>query len=192
MWLLARNSIAVLVFGVALFAQQPKVLHFTELAHLDADSVKLTSTGEQLTFLGTWIAPELKGMERVSAGENSYVRTVEGKKVRLYPEKMTLRITVSNRDHLETISPIALDSTLTAEELAKSLHFQLRVYQGLEYRLIDPASARIIGVPPDEPYGERIYLVEFLLQNVPIEDRLMIEVLDPQDHRVTRFTVAML
>ena len=192
MWLLGRNSLVVVALTIGLYAQQPAALRFTELAHLDADSVKLSRTGEQVTFLGTWIAPELKGMERVSAGEESYVRTLDGKKVRVYPQKMTLRITASSFDHLATVPPVALDTDLSAEELAKNLHFQLRVYEGLEYRVIDPTSARIIGVPADEPYGERIYLVEFLLQNVPVEDRLMIEVLDPQDHRVTRFTVAML
>jgi hypothetical protein len=187
-----KCSLVVFALAACLFAQQPSARHFTELAHLDADTIKLTSTGETLTFLGTWIAPELKHLERVSTSDDKYIRTVDGQAVHLYPETMTLRITVSKRDHLDNSSPIPLETKFNAEELAKSLHFRLRIYRGLEYRIEEPVSAQIIGVPAEVPYGERIYLVKFSLSGVPVEDRLMIEALDPQDHRVTRFSIALL
>jgi hypothetical protein len=50
---------------------------------------------------------------------------------------------------------------------------------------------RMIGVPKEMPYNERIYMVEFPMKDVPIEDRLMIEVLDPSDKRMAKFSITM-
>lgn len=181
-----------MLLASGLMAQQGTSRRFTELSHLDSDTVKLSSTGETVSFLGTWIAPELNTMERVSAGEDSYIRTVDGQPVRFYPEKMTLRITVGSKDNLNNLQPVAFETRVSGEELARNLHFQLRVYRGLEFRIVEPVSARMIGVPSNIPYNERIYLVEFLLKGVPVEDRIVIEALDPQGNRVTRFSVALL
>jgi hypothetical protein len=171
---------------------QDRTARFTDLEHLDNDCVKLTKTGETLNFLATWIAPELKNYERVYDGNRRFVRTMDGERVTQYPEKMTLRISVGNKTKVEGTKPLDFNTEYSAHDLAKSLHFRLRVYNGLEYREIEPMSAKIIGVPADVAYDERIYLVEFLLDNVPVENRLMIEVLDPQNTRVTRFSISML
>jgi hypothetical protein len=191
MWFLARQLGFVLAVG-SLVSAQDRTARFTDLEHLDNDCVKLSKTGETLNFLATWIAPELKNYERVSDGSRRYIRTTDGQRVRQYPEKMTLRVSVGNKSKVEGTKPLELDTTYSAQELAKNLHFRLRVYDGLEYRQIEPASAKIIGVPADVPYDERIYLVEFLLDKIPVENRLMIEVLDPQNTRVTRFSISML
>jgi hypothetical protein len=191
MWLLVRQLGLVMALVSVAFVQD-RTAKFTDLEHLDNDCVKLSKTGETLNFLATWIAPELKNLERVSDGGRSYVRTIDGQRVGQYPEKLTLRISVGNKTRVEGTKPLELDTAYSAQELAKNLHFRLRVYDGLEYRQIEPASAKIIGVPADVPYDERIYLVEFLLDKVPVDNRLMIEVLDPKDTRVTRFSISML
>jgi hypothetical protein len=185
-----RNVIAIGMVSCAL-AQQPTARKFTELEHLDFDTIRL-NTGETLTFLATWIAPELGQMERVEAESGSYVRDANGKRVTRYPEKMLLRITVGKKTEVDGSKPLDFDSKLNAQELSSNLHFRLRIYEGLEYRLLEPVSAKIIGVPKDVPYDERIYLVEFSLKDIPIEDRLVIEALDPEDTRVTRFSVSMI
>ena len=183
---------SILLLGVVC-AQQAATTprKYTELEHLDNDSIRLPS-GEKLTFLATWIAPELTKFERVDSANGSYVRDANGKRVTRYPDKMTLRVTVGNRTEVSNGKPLDFDSKLSAQELASSLHFRLRVYEGLEYRLLEPLTSKVIGVPKDIPYNERIYLVEFSLKDVPIEDRLVIEALDPEDTRVTRFSVSMI
>jgi hypothetical protein len=191
MWLLLRR-LGLIFALVGLACAQDRSGRFTDLEHLDNDCVKLTKTGETLNFLATWIAPELKNYERVSEGNRRLVRTIDGEPVKHYPEKMTLRISVGNKTKVEGTKALDFDTVYSAQDLAKNLHFRLRVYNGLEYRQIEPVSAKIIGVPADIPYDERIYLVEFLLDNVPVENRLMIEVLDPQNTRVTRFSISML
>jgi hypothetical protein len=191
MWLFPKALlISSLLLTVA--GAQQTAARFTELEHLDADAVKLSKTGETVTFLATWIAPELKSMRRVVSGKGAYIRTDDGQVITKYPEKMVLRISVGERTKVDGTTPIEFDSPYNADQLAKNLHFRLRVYNGLDYRVVEPTSAKMIGVPAELPYNQRIYLVEFPLKNVAVEERLMIEALDPNDTRVTRFTVSML
>ena len=188
-----RSKLVVFVTVlVSIAGGQQTAARFTELEHLDSDAVKLSKTGETVTFLATWIAPELKRMQRVASLNGAYIRTDDGQVITKYPEKMVLRISVGQRTKVAGTTPIDFETQYGADELAKNLHFRLRVYKGLDYRVVEPASSKMIGVPAELPYDERIYLVEFPLKDVTIEERLMIEALDPQDTRVTRFTIAML
>jgi hypothetical protein len=173
-------------------AQQHVSARFTPLEHLDNDTVVLKKTGETLTILGTWIAPELAKYEKVGSSKGTYIRSADGERLTHYPEKMKLRITIGNKTTLNQQKPFEYDTDLTAEELAKQAHFRLRIYKGLEYRMVEPESVKMIGMPNDVPYNERIYMVDFPLKNVPIEDRLMIEVLDPHNQRLAKFTISML
>lgn len=173
-------------------AQQLAPLRYAPLEHLDNDTVLLKRTGETLTFLGTWIAPDIAGFEKVLSPKGTYIRGADGNRVTHYPEKMTLRITIGNKTSLTDHKPLEYDTDLTAEQLAKEARFRLRVYRGLEYSVIEPQSVRMIGVPKEMPYNERIYMVEFPMKDVPIENRLMIEVLDPSNKRMAKFSISML
>jgi hypothetical protein len=177
---------------VSVAGAQQTAARFTELEHLDSDAVKLSKTGETVTFLATWIAPELKRMRRVVWQKGAYIRNDEGRLITHYPERMVLRISVGEKTKVIGTTPIDFETQYSADELAKNLHFRLRVYNGLDYRVVEPTSAKMIGVPAELPYDQRIYLIEFLLKDVAVEERLMIEALDPQGTRVTRFTVSML
>ena len=54
-------------------------------------------------------------------------------------------------------------------------------------REIAPESVEMIGVPADVPYDERIYRVNMNVGNLPASDRLVIEILSPQDEVLTHF-----
>jgi hypothetical protein len=130
--------------------------------------------------------------EKVRTASGVYIRDGEGQRLTKYPEKMTLRITIGNKTMLDDRKPMELNTNMSAEELARNVHFRLKIYDGLEYRVVEPESVENIGVPKDVPYNERIYMVDFALKNVPIDRRLLIEVLDPLDQRVARFSVSLI
>lgn len=197
MSLLLRRSLVglgcfALMAAMIAAAQQAEVRRFTSLEHLDNDTVKLSGSGELLTFLATWIEPSLSRYQRVGSGQEAYIRTVDGERVTKYPEKMMLRVTMGNKTLLQERKPLELDTDMSADELARNVHFRLRIYNGLESRILEPMRARMIGVPKDIPYNERIYVVEFRLKSVPVEDRLVLEVLDRRDQRVAKFGISML
>jgi hypothetical protein len=189
--LLQLKACSLLLCATVACAQQLASRRYTPLEHLDNDTVVLKKTRETLTFLGTWIAPDLAKYERVYTQQGTYIRSIDGQRLMHYPEKMTLRITIGNKTVLHEQKPMEYDTDLSAEELAKQARFRLRIYKGLEYRFVEPQSVRMIGVPKDVPYNERIYMVEFALKHVPIEDRLVIEVLDPNDKRMAKFGISM-
>jgi hypothetical protein len=50
---------------------------------------------------------------------------------------------------------------------------------------------KLVGMPMDVPYDERIYRVSFDLGEVPLADRIVLEVLSPREERLTRFHLDM-
>jgi hypothetical protein len=57
----------------------------------------------------------------------------------------------------------------------------------LQMREIQPDSVEMIGVPADIAYDERIYRVRFNVDQLPVTDRCVLEVLLPDGERLTRF-----
>jgi hypothetical protein len=80
-----------------------------------------------------------------------------------------------------------INSFYTPHDFLLKLKFSLKVYDGMEMRLIEPESVQMIGVPSDVPYDERVYRIGFNLDQIPVTDRFVLEVLSPEGERLTRF-----
>jgi hypothetical protein len=50
----------------------------------------------------------------------------------------------------------------------------------------------MIGMPADVPYDERIYRITVNAENLPITDRLVIEIISPQGQVLTHFPFSLL
>jgi hypothetical protein len=61
------------------------------------------------------------------------------------------------------------------------------VFHGLRQTIVEPAAVKMIGVPDDMPYDERIYRVAFDLGDVSLDDRIVLEVLTPSGERLCKF-----
>jgi ubiquitin-protein ligase len=57
---------------------------------------------------------------------------------------------------------------------------------------LEPLSVKIIGVPADTPYDERIYRVSFELPNIPVDDRIVLNVLSPNGECLSKFHLQLL
>ncbi len=68
-----------------------------------------------------------------------------------------------------------------------SLHLRLKVFQGLDAYEIQPRDVELIGMPANIPYEERIYRAKFHLEHVPADARLVLEVFDSNEERISRF-----
>lgn len=126
------------------------------------------------------------GWQRVGEGGSAVLLDASGNPVRFYPESVRFRITASAREKLIGMSdplPVAVSS----DELLKGLRFRLKVFRALRYRHIQPESVSMIGVPANLDYPERIYRARFALGRLPIEDRVVLEVLAPGGQRIARF-----
>jgi hypothetical protein len=45
----------------------------------------------------------------------------------------------------------------------------------------------MIGMPPDVPYDERVYRINVNARNLPITDRLVVEIFSPHGELLTHF-----
>jgi hypothetical protein len=88
--------------------------------------------------------------------------------------------------------PDPVETDVDTSELIKSLQFRLRINNGgLKTERIEPLEARLIGVPADVPYGERIYRVTFQMPPLSTDARLVLEVLAPNGELLSKFSVVL-
>lgn len=101
-------------------------------------------------------------------------------------------MTASSREKILDDYPFAIKEKLDTDDLFTRLHFRLKVFHGVEYRYIPPSFVELVGLPNDVRYNERIYRMGFELAKVPIEDRIVIEVLSPNGDRLCKFHLDLL
>ena len=110
-----------------------------------------------------------------------------------FPAPLSFRVTATTLGITPAdAAPAAFDSDVDTAKLLASLQFRLRVSPGgLRTERLDPADVRMIGVPADVPYGERIYRVTFQSGPLPITHRLVLEVIAPNGELLCKFPLAV-
>ncbi len=132
-------------------------------------------------------SPEFDGWVQALRGQQRLLLDREGQPVRHFPEALVFRITATRRLESTVARPVAIDSSLAADDLIRQLNFKLKVFHGLRSRTIAPDSVEMIGMPGDVPYDERIYRVSFFLGEVSLDERVLLEVFMPGGERICRF-----
>jgi|ERR1700731_270408 len=151
------------------------------------DVVVLKPSKTTLSLIGLIECPELEGAQHVAAGSHKKLVSAAGGTIKEFPQRFSFRITASLRkvflDGPATSVTIADDP----KELLLKLKFRIRAYNGLEMREIVPQSIEMIGMPADVPYDERVYRININAENLPITDRLVVEILSPHGQLLTHF-----
>lgn len=153
------------------------------------ESFKVRSTGTCFYLMGTVESPKFDGWRKVTVNEQSHLLDAAGQPVRLYPEELQFRITASAREKLLDSQPFTIASNLPLNDYLLRLRFRLKIFHGLFQRTLRPVSVEPIGMPADISYDERIYRIRFNLDHVPIDDRVVLEVLAPTGERLSKFHV---
>jgi hypothetical protein len=156
------------------------------------DVMLLKPSKATLSLIGLIECPELEGAQHVSEGLKAKLVSSDGSTVKEFPRHFSFRITAS-------LKKVFLDGPVTSislpddpQELLLKLKFRVRAYHGLEVREIVPQSIEMIGVPADVPYDERIYRLNISTENLPITDRLVVEILSPRGEPLTHFPFSLL
>jgi hypothetical protein len=154
--------------------------------------VQLKPSGAMLSLLGLIECPEVEGMQQISQGLNAKVMSPQGEVLKQFPQHFSFRITASLRKTLID----GPDRTLTTEEEPKQLllklGFRLKIYDGLDMHEIGPESVTMIGVPADIAYDERVFRVSFDVGELPVTDRVILEVTSPEGEGLTHFPFGLL
>lgn len=149
--------------------------------------LQLKPSGAVISFLGLIECPELEGAQQVAEGAKARLLNADGQPVMHYPRDFSFRVTVSLRKTLLVDPTDGFASAEKPQELLLKLKFRLRAYHGLQAQDIQPESVQIIGVPADIPYDERVYRISFNLEQLPVTDRCVLEILSPDGERLTKF-----
>lgn len=166
---------------------------FHALLPLGSTPLSLRPSGTGLTLMATAECPLLEGWKRVVRNHHTVLLDSAGTPVRMFPEHLNFRVTASTRsDRLLSEDKPEPTPGADAKTWLKQLTFRLKIFHGLEAREVDPAGITNLGMPPDVPYDERIYLVSFEVRDIPATDRLMLEVFAPDGTRVGRFHLELL
>lgn len=141
-----------------------------------------------LYLLGTAFSRGFQGWRIVEGGHGRRIVAADGSSVRQFPSQLQFRVTASAPPG----SPLQVDRDLLdwegdLNQFLLDLGFRLKIFHGLKVTALEPDSVELIGMPADVLYDERVYRVSFTLPPVPIEDRLVLEVLDPRRERLCKF-----
>ena len=131
----------------------------------------------------------------MAIGDATKLLDANGNPVERYPRFVDFRITVSGRrSTIPGLEPLLIDwksEIPNVNEYLQNLRFRVKIFRALHVTVIEPKAVRVVGVPLDVSYDERIYRVAFDLGNVAMGERIVLEVLSPEGERLTRFHLDM-
>ncbi|HUR37805.1 MAG TPA: hypothetical protein VM009_08305, partial [Terriglobales bacterium] len=136
---------------------------------------------------------ELEGVRQIRVGDDEFLRGPDGNPFRFYPRELKFRFSIGQRVTLMERDPSPIETKDSPDEFQSNLRFQLKLFKGLKAEVIEPEEAKIIGVPKNIPYDERIYSVRFKLPaELPSHERLRLEVFDRNGTQIAKFQVQLL
>lgn len=101
-------------------------------------------------------------------------------------------MTASYRSRFIEASPLPISASGDANGYLLHLRFRVVIFQGLRQTIVEPDSVEMIGVPREVPYDERIFHVTVDLSRVPLTDRVVLEIHDPNGGRICKFHLDLL
>ena len=154
---------------------------------LGVESLQFSKSKQLLNLMASAYSPEFGEFHHAGYSGNGALLSESGHKVGYYPSQITFRVSALTGDAAFEEDPLPLTRPADVNDYLIHLQFRLKVFSGLSYFYVQPASVEMIGMPAEVPYDERIYLAGFKLNGVPASNRVVLEVLDPAGTRISRF-----
>jgi hypothetical protein len=131
---------------------------------------------------------------RVSRVRNSqFVIDATGREWKHFPKMLTFRVTATAiGNELTGLDTDEITESGDMNSFLRGLQFRLKDYQGLHLKILPPAAVKMIGMPANVKSPERVFRVSFDTPDIPVEDRLVLEVLSPGGQLITRFHLELL
>jgi hypothetical protein len=191
--------LVALVCGSALWADKhksaarvPPWAEFHSPWSLGMETFILQPSKQLFAIYASAESPAFNGLRLTRTAGRREVLDSDGQHVGDFPRQINFRVTASAR--LRSNSPLPgedrpyqIKGPVELEPLLRSLSFRVKVFHGLHMRVIEPTAVRMLGVPADVPYNERIYEMKFDVGQVPTDDKIVLEVLSPEGERLCKF-----
>ena len=185
---------AAISLAVALSAQNIRQeFVFRQHTPMGGDALILMPAKQRIQLMATLDSKDLEGVRQIREGEDEFLRGPDGGPFRFYPQELKFRFSIGSKVTFLEKHPNPIETKDSPDEFQSNLRFQLKIFKGLEAQVLEPEEAKMIGVPKNIPYNERIYIVRFKLpQQVPASERLKLEVFDRNGNQIAKFQVQLL
>lgn len=187
------HAATVVLLSVALVAQARQEFVFRQRTPMGGDALILMPAKKRLQLMATLESKDLEGVRQVREGDDEYLRAPDGGQYEFYPPELKFRFSIGQRLTFIEKNPLRIETKQSPDEFQSNLSFQLKLFRGLHTEIIKPDEARMIGVPKEIPYDERIYSVVFKLpRRIPARERMRLEVYDSKGTQIAKFQVQLL
>src|SRR5262249_41930572 len=174
-WVIWRAAIVVMLAASGRPQSNQPSQRFHSPAPAGYTVVLLQPWKSELSILGLVDCPEMEGAQRVSEGIKAFLISADGETLKHYPREISFRVTATLRKTLIDGPSESFATKYDPKEFLLKLRFKLKIYNGLERQDIFPKAVKLIGMPADVPYDERIFRVTFDADSLPIGDRLVLQ-----------------
>ncbi len=176
----------VAAIGLAPMAMTAQVMSYSSRVPLGNEAYEMQPGKHAFYLMASSISPAFDGVHRNFSSQAPLI-TKDGAPFRFYPARLFFRVTASTREKLNGIQPFIVDAEQNINDYLLHLRFRLKIFNGLQMRRLEPAEVQQIGMPADVNYDERIYGVSFQIGEVPIDRRVVLEVLSPNGDQIGKF-----
>jgi len=157
---------------------------------LGMERLQIEPNNRHIFMMATAESPEFENWVRPSAGAR-VLYTRDGTLVRNFPRQLQFRVTATTKPYdLVGVDEFRMRYEGDLNQFILGLKFRLRIFRELDARTVEPSDVTMLGVPADTPYDERIWRVSFEIGEVPVDDKVVLEVLSPEGERLSRFHLA--
>lgn len=173
--------------------EQPSEFTFKAPVPLGSEHFELLPAKRDFQLMASVETEAFDGVRVLRARANPSVTRPDGTPMSSYPESLQFRVTASALKSEASIGePTKVSSETDMNQYLLGMRFRLKVFRGIDMQTAEPTATQLIGVPPDQPFDERVYRVTFETKDVPLDARLVLEVLAPDGERLCRFHLEVL
>ena len=157
------------------------------------DSFKIEPSDKKLYLLACIEDRRFDRLQVSRVPSSPFVIDAAGKVWRNYPNEITFRVTATGmNEQFVGMDSYDIKEKTDFNQLLLGLRFRLKAYRWLDMQIRQPEEVKMIGMPADVPYNERVFRVTFNTGDLPVDDRLVLEVLTPDGKLLSRFHLELL
>lgn len=189
-------TITILLLCIPIAAQSglssaqslPTEWAFNSTIPLGTDLLVLQPSKEHVALMASAESEQFKSWKLIEENDKKKILGADGEPVKKMPSHVVFRITAGTKDKLTDTQAYPVPTEANLNDFLLSLRFRVKIFRGIDARIVEPQEVRLIGMPADETYNERIFRASFDLGDVNIEDRVVLEVIDGNtDQRISKF-----